>query len=366
MTKIHSVYLIAEDPFIETQFKEGIDLLVNFFEELYLEPVFIFRNPPPNFNQCRFLSNEKPFEKFYQENLSEPRRPFLIMFPPFFIGYDYQPLLESPSPAVGIGYSAKPNSAPQLAVQTHWEHSQDTVDSIISRGILSLTAEAIQQFDLRKHHAISPSIFSKIPLDPIPFGGASLSGSTLETLCKKMLSWHKDLRPCLFLDRDGVIIEDVGYPSKQEHLHILPGILPIIQRANRENYRVVVVTNQSGIARGFFTEETYREFTRILRTDLEHRGAFLDAIYHCPFHPDGIIPEFTAQSILRKPFPGMVLKAMDDFPICLAGSYMIGDKASDHLQLPSLQTLLLCQGTDQQNLRHFTDHQEIDTVLETV
>lgn len=133
----------------------------------------------------------------------------------------------------------------------------------------------------------------------------------------------------VFLDRDGTINEDVGYPGTYDQVRIYPYSPEAVRRINEAGLAVVVVTNQSGIGRGFFTEDALREIHERLDADLRAAGARLDAIYYCPHHPGSAVPGYGEDCRCRKPFPGMALKARADLGIELEGSYMVGDKEED-------------------------------------
>lgn len=126
----------------------------------------------------------------------------------------------------------------------------------------------------------------------------------------------------VFLDRDDTISRDVPYCSRPEDLELLPMAAQAIRLLNENGFTVVVVTNQSGIARGYFTEETLGLIHQKMRRDLEAQGAFIDAIYYCPHHPD-------EGCECRKPSPTMVLQAARELDIELAQSYVIGDSEMD-------------------------------------
>lgn len=137
-------------------------------------------------------------------------------------------------------------------------------------------------------------------------------------------------RPAAFLDRDGVLIEDVGYPHREDHLRLIPGAARAVKRLNDAGYLVIVVTNQSGVARGYFTEEWMHAFNAVIVDRLAEAGARIDAVYACPFHAEGVIPEYTHPDHPdRKPNPGMLLRAIADHGIDPARSLMIGDQPSD-------------------------------------
>ncbi|RZJ03120.1 MAG: HAD family hydrolase [Brevundimonas sp.] len=137
-------------------------------------------------------------------------------------------------------------------------------------------------------------------------------------------------RPAAFLDRDGVLIEDVGYPHREDQLRLMPGAAQAVRALNDAGYLVVVVTNQSGVARGYFTEATMHAFNDLVIARLRQAGAAIDAVYASPFHAEGVVPEFTHPDHPdRKPNPGMLLRAIADHGIDPARSLMIGDQPSD-------------------------------------
>ncbi len=147
--------------------------------------------------------------------------------------------------------------------------------------------------------------------------------------------------PCLFLDRDGVVIEDTEYPHRPEDLRILENVIPLIKWAKSQGWWVLVASNQSGVARGKFTMQELQGFTDLLDAQLRARGAAVDHYYYCPFFKDGVLAEYSRESDLRKPKPGMFLQAMKDYSIDIEKSYMVGDRMTDVIELPGLRTLLL-------------------------
>ena len=136
--------------------------------------------------------------------------------------------------------------------------------------------------------------------------------------------------PAVFLDRDGVLIEDSGYPHLEEHLVLIPGAAEAVRRLNTLGYLVVVVTNQSGVARGLFTEDQMHAFNTLLVRRLAGKAARIGAVYSCPFHNEARDPVyFHADHPDRKPNPGMILKAIAEHGIDPARSFLIGDRQSD-------------------------------------
>lgn len=137
------------------------------------------------------------------------------------------------------------------------------------------------------------------------------------------------LRPAAFLDRDGVINVDHGYTHRPEDLAFVEGAPAGIRRLNEAGYLVVVVTNQSGVARGFYTEVDVERFHAHMRAELAKAGARIDAFYSCPYHPEGIVAEYRIDHPDRKPKPGMILRALGDLPIDASQSFLIGDQPTD-------------------------------------
>lgn len=136
-------------------------------------------------------------------------------------------------------------------------------------------------------------------------------------------------RPAAFLDRDGVINVDNGYTSNVEELIFTPTAIDGIRALNRSGYYVIVVSNQAGVARGYYDEADVHRFHVAMNTTLIRHGAHIDAFYFCPYHPDAIIDRYKADHSNRKPNPGMLEDAFNEWPIVREGSFLIGDKASD-------------------------------------
>jgi D-glycero-D-manno-heptose 1,7-bisphosphate phosphatase len=136
-------------------------------------------------------------------------------------------------------------------------------------------------------------------------------------------------RPAAFLDRDGVLNVDRGYVHRLDQLEWVDGAAQAVGLLNRAGYIVIVVTNQSGIARGFYDEAAVRQFHTHMQDGLQAQGAHIDAFYYCPHHPQGTVAEWAVRCRCRKPLPGMLEQAARDWPIDLGRSFMIGDKDDD-------------------------------------
>lgn len=137
------------------------------------------------------------------------------------------------------------------------------------------------------------------------------------------------MRQACFFDRDGVIIEEADYISDPALVRLCPGAAEAIRAMHDAGRLVIVVSNQSGIARGFFTEADLRRVEARVNELLAEAGEKIDAAYYCFHHKKGIVPEYAIDCDCRKPKPGLFLRAAKDLDIDLASSFMIGDKESD-------------------------------------
>jgi len=134
----------------------------------------------------------------------------------------------------------------------------------------------------------------------------------------------------LFLDRDGVLIEEVEYLARPEQVRLISGAAAAVRRANDAGLKVVVVSNQSGVARGRFPEAVLPEVHRVISAKLlEEAGAVIDAFYYCPHHPTEGLGSFRIDCECRKPKPGMLLAAANELIIDLSKSWMVGDRLTD-------------------------------------
>lgn len=137
-------------------------------------------------------------------------------------------------------------------------------------------------------------------------------------------------RPALFLDRDGVLNLDRGYVSRWEDFTWVAGARAVVRAFNQAGWWVFVVTNQSGIGRGYYTEADMHALHDRMAEDLAQDGARIDAFYWCPHHPDAAEERYRHPDPPdRKPNPGMLLRAMADWPVDRQASFMVGDKAGD-------------------------------------
>lgn len=137
--------------------------------------------------------------------------------------------------------------------------------------------------------------------------------------------------PAVFLDRDGTINVDHGYVYEIDRFEFIEGVIDAMRELKHMGFALVLVTNQSGIARGLFSEADFETLTEWMDWSLADRDVNLDGIYYCPHHPEGSVAEFTQTCDCRKPAPGMFISARDFLNIDMAASYMVGDKVEDML-----------------------------------
>lgn len=137
------------------------------------------------------------------------------------------------------------------------------------------------------------------------------------------------MNPAVFLDRDGTLVENRGYICEFSQVGFFPFAAGAVRTLNESGYRVIVVSNQSAVARGICSEEQVRELHRRLQAHFRERGAVIAGFYFCPFLENGALPAYRCASPLRKPEPGMLLQAAREHDIDLARSFMVGDRTDD-------------------------------------
>jgi D-glycero-D-manno-heptose 1,7-bisphosphate phosphatase len=137
------------------------------------------------------------------------------------------------------------------------------------------------------------------------------------------------VKSAVFLDRDGTLVDEVGYLDRPCRIMLYPWSIDAIRALNRARIRAIMVSNQSGVARGFFSEQTLDEIHRHLATLLAAGGAHLDAYYYCPHHVDGKVPEYTRACDCRKPGGALVQRAVEEFGIDPHQSFAVGDRWVD-------------------------------------
>ncbi len=153
----------------------------------------------------------------------------------------------------------------------------------------------------------------------------------------------------LFLDRDGVVNVEVGYLHRAEEVRFVPGIFSLCRTAMALRYRLIVVTNQAGIARGFYTEADFQALMDWMRQQFRVEGIELDAVYHCPYHPEHGVGPYKREHEDRKPGTGMLRRGAKQFNLSLADSVMVGDRCSDiaAANAAGLRQAFLIDGTEE-------------------
>ena len=155
------------------------------------------------------------------------------------------------------------------------------------------------------------------------------SESASQRVGESAASERISLRPALFLDRDGVINEEVDYLWTWDRCRLVDGIVPLLRTAHHTGYFVVVVTNQAGIGRGMYSETDFHSLMERMAEELAKSGVHLDAVYFSPFHPVHGLGEYKRETDCRKPGPGMLLRAAAEHGLDLARSVMVGDRCTD-------------------------------------
>lgn len=168
----------------------------------------------------------------------------------------------------------------------------------------------------------------------------------------------------LFLDRDGVINTEINYLHKPEQVQFMPGIFALCRSAQALGYKLIVVTNQAGIARGYYTEEDFHALTRWMEDVFLREGVRLDHTYFCPHHPEHGVGAYRRECPDRKPSPGMLLRAARDFSLDLPRSVLIGDRCTDMAAgaAAGVGTLLLLEGVEVQPCAGVQNYRRIPTL----
>ena len=203
----------------------------------------------------------------------------------------------------------------------------------INAGVYLMRREAIDSLP-EQRLSLETDVFPKLASNGRLFG-ARRRGYFIDIGLPRTLDQaRRDLpsvvrRPALFLDRDGVINIDHGYVHRWDQLDLLPGLAEVIRAFNEAGWFVFVITNQAGVARGYYDESAVDLLHDQIRDWLASRGAHVDQFYYCPLHPQGSIPAYRAESSDRKPGPGMLLRAFAEWPVDIERSFLVGDRETD-------------------------------------
>lgn len=208
-----------------------------------------------------------------------------------------------------------------------------TGPGLINGGIYLLKREISQQIAAPSSLEVDvfPGLAAEGRLEGMEFGGYFLDIGLPETLAlAKSETAGLLVRPAVVFDRDGVLNEDKGYTHRPDELVWQPGAREAIRLLNDRGYYVFVATNQAGVARGFYDEAAIVTFHAHMQAQLAEVGAHVDAFYHCPFHPEGSVKKYCVPDHPdRKPNPGMILRALEEWKVDKSRSFLIGDRQSD-------------------------------------
>jgi D-glycero-D-manno-heptose 1,7-bisphosphate phosphatase len=149
------------------------------------------------------------------------------------------------------------------------------------------------------------------------------------------------MKKALFLDRDGVINEDSGYIHKVEDVHFVDGIFDLCQKATELGYLIIVVSNQSGVGKGYYSEDDVLYLHNWMSAKFMKHNILMTEFYYSTYHPDAIDPAHLKNSHHRKPKPGMIIKALEKYEIDIHHSIMVGDKESDRIKIDGLKSYIV-------------------------
>ena len=160
-------------------------------------------------------------------------------------------------------------------------------------------------------------------------------------------------RRALFLDRDGVINKDFGYVCEVERLEYVDGIFDLCRNAKSKGYLIIVITNQAGIGRGYYSEQQFLDFMDIIKAKFIEEDCQIDAVYYCPHHPKHGQADYLMDCNFRKPKPGMFLKAATELKIDLHKSTMVGDTENDYIaaQAAGVRRIYILPEKNMQDIR---------------
>lgn len=206
---------------------------------------------------------------------------------------------------------------------------------LINGGIYFLHKRVIEHFPPSPcsiERDVFPQLAAQGLLEGRPFDGFFLDIGIPDdfTQAQTLIPAHTR-RPAAFLDRDGVLNIDKGYVHRSDQVQWVHGAKAAVRRLNDAGWFVFVVTNQAGVARGYYGEEDVRALHAWMQDELRSVGAHVDAFYYCPHHPEHGVPPYRIDCACRKPEPGMLLRALSEWTVDVQGSFLIGDTNNDVL-----------------------------------
>ena len=229
---------------------------------------------------------------------------------------------------------------------------QDRIDGFINGGIYHIKKAVLNKYKSKFRNnfisletEISPKLLRENQLYGLPLGGCFIDIGIPDDYYRAqdlIPNWlKKEAKPALFIDKDGTLIVNTEYPHGKD-FKIINETIGIVRKYSGKNYYVIMVTNQAGIAKNKFNLEEMQEGFEGIKEFYKTQGIEFDDIEFCPYHKDGVIKEYSCYSLLRKPNPGMILKACEKLKIDLKNSIMVGDNPQiDNIKLPYLECQIL-------------------------
>lgn len=229
---------------------------------------------------------------------------------------------------------------------------EDKIDGYINGGIYYIHKSALipyaDKFNgefISMETEIFPQLLTNNELNGLPLGGCFIDIGIPEDYYRAqelIPDWiAKEIKPALFIDKDGTLIKNTEYPHGRD-FKIIESTIDIVKKYSDLDYHIIMVTNQAGIAKGKFTLEQMQEGLEGIKEFYKSKEVTFDDIEYCPYHKDGVIKEYAYDTILRKPNPGMILKACEKLKIDLKSSVMVGDNPDiDNIKLPYLKCKII-------------------------
>lgn len=205
-------------------------------------------------------------------------------------------------------------------------------EGLINGGVYTFRRSAIESLECPSslEADLLPELVGERRLAGLPTDGFFIDIGIPEALAsaqKSVPRWFG--KPIAFLDKDGVLNVDTGHPHVFEEMQWMPGAEDAVRLLRDKGYRVLVVTNQAGIAKGLYSESEFKALARAMIRRFDARGASIDQVLYCPHHPEGVVAEYSGPCDCRKPGPGMILAGLERFRADPASSFLVGDKDSD-------------------------------------